>query len=97
MLRITIQESREAVTVILEGRLVGPWIREVERAWGGVAGQSGGRPLVVDLSGVTFVAEEGKHLLGRILDQGGELLAADVRARAVVEELHRCKSPATGV
>lgn len=87
MLRITVQEGQEAITLILEGRLVGPWVHEVERAWTAVAGKGNGRRHVVDLSGVTYVEEEGKTLLRSIVEQNGELRAGDVMTRAIVEEL----------
>jgi anti-anti-sigma regulatory factor len=89
MLRITIQESADGVTLILEGRLTGPWIQEVEHAWSAVAGGGDGRPVVVDLSGVTFVDEEGKQLLRSIFVRGGELRASDVMTRAIVEEVRQ--------
>jgi hypothetical protein len=87
MLRITVHESPDAVTLILEGRLVGPWIGEVERAWTAVAGKGKGRRHVVDLSGVTYVEEEARALLGTILDQDGELRANDVMTKAIIEKL----------
>jgi len=88
MLRVTIQESPKAVTLILEGRLTGPWIGEVERAWSAAADTTSGRNLVVDLTGVTFVEAEGKRLLRRIFKRGGELRANnDVLIKAIVEEI----------
>jgi anti-anti-sigma regulatory factor len=87
MLRVTIQESPKAVTLILEGRLTGPWIGEVERAWSAAADTTSDRKLVVDLAGVTFVEEEGKKLLRRIFERGGDLRADDVMIKAIVEEV----------
>jgi hypothetical protein len=33
MLRITLHDNPESLTVQLEGRLAGPWVREVEDCW----------------------------------------------------------------
>jgi len=33
MLRISIDEAQEVVTLRLEGRLIGAWVGEVERCW----------------------------------------------------------------
>jgi hypothetical protein len=66
MVRITVHRSPDAVTLILEGPLAGPWIGEVERAWAAMAGLGNGRRQAVDLSGVTYVEEEGKTLPGAI-------------------------------
>jgi anti-anti-sigma regulatory factor len=87
MLRITVQESPESITLVLEGRLAGPWIREAERAWTEVARKGNGRRRVVDLSGVTYVEEGGKRLLLTIVAQDGELRAGDVMTKAIVEEV----------
>jgi hypothetical protein len=87
MLRITVQEGPGVVTLILEGRLAGPWIGEVERVWTAVIGKGNGRRHVIDLSGVTFVEEEGKKLLKTIIEQDGELRAGDVLTQAIVEEV----------
>ena len=87
MLRITVQESPEAITLILEGRLIGPWIGEVERVWSAVVWKTNDQHLVVDLSGVTYIEEKGKNLLGRIIEGGGELYADDVMTKAIVEEV----------
>jgi anti-anti-sigma regulatory factor len=89
ILRVTIRHSQEAVTLILEGRFTGPWIGEVERAWSAVAGKTEGRHVVVDLSDVTFIDEEAKRLLKRIVEQEGELRANDVMTKAIIEEVQR--------
>ena len=33
MLRITIHDNLQALTFQLEGRLAGPWLRELEECW----------------------------------------------------------------
>ena len=33
MLRITVHENQESLTFQLEGRLAGPWLRELEECW----------------------------------------------------------------
>jgi hypothetical protein len=93
MLRITVRESPDTVTLILEGRLAGPWIEEVERAWAAVVGRTSDRHLAVDLSDVTFVEEEGKALLKRIFERGGELRAYDLMTKAIVEEVQGRSRP----
>jgi hypothetical protein len=47
---------------------------------------------VVDLSGVTFVDEEAKRLLKRIIEQDGELRANDVITSGIIEEVGRLSS-----
>ena len=51
----------------LEGRMVGPWVAECERAWLALESSiSLKKGLALDLCGVTFVDESGLELLRRI-------------------------------
>ena len=55
----------------LEGRLVGPWVDEVERACSGFIVNQRADGVTFDLSGVTSIDERGKELIRQILQQGG--------------------------
>ena len=87
MLRVTIEEDTSLITFKLEGRIAGEWVDELERAWLEEAGRS--KCLKVDLTGVTFVDEEGKKLLGRMVEQGSNLHATDCMNRSTIEEISR--------
>lgn len=50
----------------LEGRMVGPWVKEGRQAWLKLASGLSGRKLAIDLCGVTFVDEAGLELLREI-------------------------------
>lgn len=88
MLKIT--ENKNAVpvslSIILEGKLVGPWVEELNSYWRqmSVNQQS---CAVIDLTGVTFIDANGKALLTRLWQQGAELRAAGCLTRCVVEEI----------
>ena len=87
MLRITIHDSPRSLTFRLEGRLAGPWLRELEDCWRRtLAGQS--EPFLrVDLTGVTFIDNAGKECLADLYRQGAEFVAADCLTKAVVAEI----------
>ena len=70
----------------LEGRLIGPWVNELEQAWQDIK-QSGEGALVVDLTGVTFIEESGKHLLSRMWQEGAKLIATGCCNRSIVEHI----------
>jgi len=82
MLKITPEIRNKTTRLTVEGRLVGPWVTELERSWHEVK-RSGS--LVVDLMGLTFVDEAGKALLHRMWHDGVELVAADCCTRALIE------------
>ncbi|MGC9949008.1 MAG: TolC family protein [Bryobacteraceae bacterium] len=86
MLRITIQESAQASTFKLEGKLTGPWVRELEQAW---TSATPGHLLTVDLADVTFIDCAGKDLLARMHEGGATLIAHSPMNRSIVDEIAR--------
>jgi anti-anti-sigma regulatory factor len=88
MLKITQQRDAESesVSFMLEGRLAGPWVEELETCWRQTAVNPRSHA-VVDLTGVTFVDADGKALLMRMWQQGAELRAAGCLTRCIVEEI----------
>ncbi|SLM47207.1 conserved protein of unknown function [Nitrospira japonica] len=88
MLKITEQrvEESESMLLVLEGRLVGPWVGEVDTCWNRMAPEQQKRT-VIDLSSVTFVDGEGKALLTRMWKTGATLRATGCLMRCLVEEI----------
>ena len=66
MLRITVNQQPEAATLRLEGRVVGPWVDELERAWRSLAASLGSKKLFFDLCGVTYMDTAGQRILADI-------------------------------
>jgi ABC-type transporter Mla MlaB component len=65
-LKITIQERAESVSLKIEGRVVGPTVRELNRTWQELAPSLASRKLFVDLRGVTFIDAAGRIILAEI-------------------------------
>jgi anti-anti-sigma regulatory factor len=86
MLKITTYAEERSTTLKLEGRLVGPWVQEVDRCWSELAAAPAG-PIVLDLTGVTFVDAPGKELLIRMRRGGIEFRATGCLMRCIVEEI----------
>lgn len=70
MLRITIDEGEESVVLRLEGKLIAPWVAEVEQCWQRAFTSVGERSVQVDLSAVSFVDTAGEALLARMYAAG---------------------------
>ena len=70
MLRITIDEGEESVVLRLEGKLIAPWVAEVEQCWPRAFTSVGERSVQVDLSAVSFVDSAGEALLARMYAAG---------------------------
>ena len=87
MLRITVLDNSGLLTFRLEGRLAGPWVRELENCWQSTQISQCKPVLRFDLTGVTFVDSAGKAFLAARHAQGAELIASGCLMRAVVAEI----------
>jgi anti-anti-sigma regulatory factor len=85
MLKITIQRKVGGTSLALEGKLAGPWVKELELCWRSAAGAKQMYPVRVDLSSVTFIDEDGKSLLKKMCQEGAELVAVGCLNRCIVE------------
>jgi hypothetical protein len=80
MLKITERRPQSAgpTTLVVEGRLAGPWVDELRSS-----AKSQPRPLALDLAGVSYADEAGTALLGQLVAEGAEV----VRTTAYVATL----------
>jgi ABC-type transporter Mla MlaB component len=83
--RVTAKEVR----LVVEGRLLGPWVIELEKTCEPFLGN--GRRLQLDLSQVWFADRAGVALLGTLAGQG-----ADLDCSPFLTELLRDATPETG-
>jgi len=85
MLKINMKIEAGVMTFELEGKLAGPWVKELELSWRSAASTQRIYPVRVDLSSVTFIDETGKELLGRIYQEGAELVTTGCLNKCIVE------------
>ena len=86
MLKITVHPEGQSTTLLLEGRLAGPWVEELDRCWRQISTDQEAR-VVVDLHNVTFVDAAGKGMLRQMRKHGAELRASGCLMRCIVEEI----------
>ncbi len=88
MLKITSQQDPEQqdISLTVEGRLAGPWVEEL-RTYCRRACENRQRCTRIDLSGVSFIDEDGKLLLAQLWQQGVELRASGCLTRCLVEDI----------
>lgn len=77
MLRITIHERAGGIRMELEGRIAGPWVDELDRAWRSLAAGGSSSDLVIDIRNVAFVDARGKEVLRRIHQQANASFLAN--------------------
>lgn len=86
MLKISTKRWGDDVMLVLEGSFSGAWVVEVENVWHKARFDRPGR-VRVDLSGVTFVSDEGKQLLEEICASGAEIVSSDLLTKTLADEL----------
>ena len=86
MLRITLDRSGALVRLRLEGRLTGPWVKELELCWSELLPQQR-RGAVTDMAGITFIGEDGKEILLKLWKEGAVFHATDCLTRSVVQSI----------
>jgi len=62
---------------MLEGRVVGPWVDVLDRAWRDLISSLGSKKFLVDLRGVTHVDRDGTQVLADIHKTTGAKFVAD--------------------
>jgi hypothetical protein len=90
MLRITVRESERAIEMVLEGRVAGPWVNELNRVWVETAPLLGKKKLSIDLRNVTYADAAGKSALRRIFSEShAELVAHALGIQDLANEVVR--------
>lgn len=89
MLKISVIDSRTERRLVLEGKLIAPWVAELRSAWKEVSEEIEGRTLVVDLGSVAVISQEGENALLELMNAGAQFRCSGVLTRYVVQDLRR--------
>jgi hypothetical protein len=87
MLKITTIETEAQRRLILDGGIVGPWAAELHKAWQSARDSLGTRTLLVDLTGVTVISQDGTHILNNMKSDGAEFVCRGVYVKHVLRNL----------
>jgi hypothetical protein len=87
MLKITITNTAKEERWVLQGRLVGPWVKELKANWNKVRHLAERGKCVVNLDEVTFIDKSGERMLRCMSRQGAQLVASDVYVKHVLRRL----------
>jgi hypothetical protein len=92
MLRISTIDTRLQRRIILEGKLVDPWLGELREVWRNANETLEGRKLVVDLTDVTVIGCEAESTLSELIQQGAKFSCGGVLIKHVLKQLtRRCR------
>ena len=74
--------------MVLEGRVAGPWVEELDRVWVEAAPRIESKNLSIDLNNVMYADAAGKRVLRSILSQSGaKLVASSLGIQDLVQEI----------
>lgn len=93
MLRISIQNEAKVTSFVVEGKLVGLWVEELETCWKSALAADPSRAMLVNLAAVTFIDSAGRALLAGMRRQGTRLLSTGVLINAIVAEIEAEEGP----
>jgi len=97
VLRISFLNLGEASSIKLEGRVAGPWVSELNRAWLESSPNIASKKVVIDLQNVTYADRAGKEILRRICQEtGAELIANTPWSQFLAEEISASEEVAIG-
>jgi ABC-type transporter Mla MlaB component len=89
VLRIDSLNEDDRTTLNVEGKLVGPWVKELERCWQTAVAARPPQFVRINLSAVGFIDSEGKQLLCRMRREGAVLVPTGCFMKSIVDEIER--------
>jgi len=92
VLRITTIETERQRRLILEGKLVEPWVTELKKAWQAGNQSLNGHELVIDLCNVTVISPQAEIVLLEMRREGAQFVCGGILNKHLVRQIERkCK------
>jgi len=82
--------------VIVEGKLVAPWVAELRNACQEARADLDGRELVVEMKHVTTISQEGENVILELINGGIRFRCHGLFAKHVVKELNSPRKQESG-
>jgi hypothetical protein len=96
MLKISLVDNARQRRVIVEGKLVAPWVAELKNACQEARADLDGRELVVEMKCVTTISQEGENVILELINEGIRFRCHGMFTKLVVKELARRASGNSG-
>jgi len=91
MLKISTINRRSERRLVVEGKLVQPWVGELRKTWRSAGEALQGRKLVIDLSNATVISSEGENEILELMKEGAKFSCCGVLTKYVIKQLaQRC-------
>jgi hypothetical protein len=91
MFKISTIDTRAERRLVIEGKLIEPWIDELRSSWTAAGENLGGRKVVIDLSNATVISREGEEALFELMQEGAKFSCGGVLTKYLVKQMaQRC-------
>ena len=93
MLKISVIDSHTQRRLILEGRLIAPWVAELRTVWEKAKEELDGRELMIDMGNVIVVSQEAENALLQMMNEGARFRCSGVLTKHVLKQLaQKCQT-----
>ena len=89
MLKISVIDSHTQRRLILEGRLIAPWVAELRTVWKEAKEELDGRELMIDMGNVMVVSQEAENTLLQMMNGGARFRCSGVLTKHVLQQLRQ--------
>jgi hypothetical protein len=97
MLKISLVENARHRRVIVEGKLIAPWVAELRSACQKARADLRERELVVEMKHISTISQEGENVILELINGGIRFRCHGVFTKHVVKELTRRASRTPGM
>ncbi len=87
MLKISTIDTQTERRLVVEGKLIEPWLAELRRAWKSASEELRGRRLIVDLGDATVISRGGEDALFDLMQEGARFSCSGVLTRHLLKRL----------
>ena len=78
--------------MVLEGKLVEPWVTELKKAWQEGNQSLNGHQLIIDLCNVTIISPQAEMILLEMRREGAQFVCGGILNKHMVRQIERkCK------
>jgi hypothetical protein len=89
MLKISTSDTRTHCRLILEGKLITPWVAELWLTCSRARTELDGRQLVIDIKNVTLISQEGENALLPLISEAAKFRSRSVLTKHLLQQLAR--------
>jgi hypothetical protein len=89
MFKISTIDTQHKRTLVVEGKLMAPWVNELRTSWKDAFQNLDGRKLVIDVGSLTVISREGEDALLGLMKDGAKFACCGVLTRYVLKRLSR--------